>query len=231
MIKLRTHLRMILALLLVMSGAIGVSTAASADAAGMGTSTPTAAVAEATWTPIVTLPVGSGDGQIAYQFHVEGGIDRGPQALAVAPDGTIYLLDSVQRRVHAIANGAVRNTLAMPFVTYPKDILATADNLYILDDDNRVLRVSYSGELLQEYKLPPGLASHQVYRLVSRPNGKVFLWTAYYREFDLERLPASVDLEAGVWQKDRRGRGIQSPGGDQWIGEAGALTSGQLVTS
>jgi hypothetical protein len=230
MIKLRTRLRMVLALLLVMSGAAGIGRAAAPDTAGTVTSMPTAAAAEATWTPIVTLPVGNADGQIAYQFNVEGAIDRGPQALSVAQDGTIYLLDSVQRRVIVIANGAVRNTITMPFVTYPKDILATTDNLYILDDNNRILQVSYAGELAHEYKLPPGLASHQVYRMVSRPNGKVSLWTAFYRVFELDRLPATVDLEAGVWQKDRRGRGIQSPGGDRWIGEAGDLTFGQLVT-
>jgi hypothetical protein len=153
---------------------------------------------EATWTPIVTLPVGNGDGQIAYQFDVEGAIARGPQAFAVGPDNTIYVLDSVQRRVHAIAGGVVQKTIPIPSSVYPHEILAAADSLYILDDDNRVLQVSYTGELTLEYKLPPGLASHQMYRLLSRPNGKVLLWKAYYRMFDLDRLPTSVDLEAGV---------------------------------
>ncbi|MFL5802231.1 MAG: pre-peptidase C-terminal domain-containing protein [Roseiflexaceae bacterium] len=231
MVELRTRLGLVFALLLVVSGATGIGMAAPASATQAETVVPMATAAEDNWTPIVTLPVGSGDGQIGYQLQVEGGIDRGPQALSVAPDGTIYLLDSVQQRVHVIAKRIVRETIALPFTTYPKDILATADGLYILDDDNRVLRVSLAGKPVQEYKLPPGLASHQVYRMVSGPKGKVSLWTANYHVFDLEQLPATVDLEAGAKKKDRHGRGIQSPSGDQWIGEAGDLFSGQLVTS
>src|SRR5689334_16576176 len=104
MMKLHVRLGMILALLLILSGVARMVTAA-----------PSTPVIEATWTPIVTLPVGSGDGQIGYRFDVEGAGDLGPQALAAGPDGTIYVLDSVQQRVHVIANGAVRNTIAMPF--------------------------------------------------------------------------------------------------------------------
>jgi hypothetical protein len=218
----RTSIRLGLVFVLLFTTVIGLPNIGRATSQSLAT--------EATWTPIVTLPVGSDDGQIAYQLGVEGAIARGPQAFAVGPDHSIYVLDSVQRRVHVIAGGVVQKTISIPSAIYPREILATADSLYILDDDNRVLQVSYTGELTLEYKLPPGLASHQVYRLLSRPNGKVLLWTAYYRMFDLDRLPASIDLEAGVWQKERRGRGIQSPGGDLWIGEAADLTAGQLVT-
>ena len=47
---------------------------------------------------LVTLPWGSGEGQVGLARPVEG-LTRGPEALAVAPDGRIAVLDSVNRRV------------------------------------------------------------------------------------------------------------------------------------
>jgi hypothetical protein len=80
MTKLHVRFGMILALLLVVSGTANMTVAA-----------PSAPATEATWTPIVMLPVGSGDGQIGYRFKVEGAGNLGPQALAAGPDGTIYV--------------------------------------------------------------------------------------------------------------------------------------------
>ena len=151
----------------------------TAEAVGIST-----APGEAQWTPIISLPAGAGKGQVADELHVGGGSSRGPQALAFTPDGTIYLLDSVQRRVHAIAGGKVTKTVLLPFTFYPSDIVVTANGMYILDFGARgVLHVSYTGELINKYTLPPGLDG--IRRLYADPTGRVRFWAAYYREFDL----------------------------------------------
>ncbi len=218
------RLNLFIALALLFSMMPGVSaTAAKTD---------TASLSDARWIPIVTLPVGAGSGQVGYVLNVEGGANRGPQALSVAPDGRIYVLDSVQQRVHQIYNGQVERTISLPFTLYPLDILAMPQSMYILDSDHRILNVDYGGTLLRAYALPPGLLADQVYRLYNPPgSNRVVLWAANYRQFDLANLPSSVDLQAGVGIKDFSLSGIAAPNGQRWRGQLGGVTASNLSTT
>ncbi len=188
----------------------------------------------AQWTAIITLALGSGNGQVSYENPGGGGSMRGPQALGVAPDGVIYVLDSVNRRVHVITGGQVQSTLTVPTALYPRDILATTNYLYILDDNNRILELTNKGLLIREVALPPGLTTNQVYRLYNASldgrADRVRVWAANYREFDLDQLPSSVDLEVGVNEKDFHLSGITAPNGQRWMGQAGDMTASSLTT-
>lgn len=219
--KARTYLNLTLALLFLFSVGLQINTTAASDTLPE----------EAEWTPIITLAVGTGAGQVAYDLEVEGGTKRGPQAFSVAPNGNIYLLDSIQQRVHVIVRGRVDSTILLPFTLYAKDIVATARGMYILDANERVLHVSYRGELIREYPLPLGLPHFSVHRLSSNASGKVMIWASKYREFDLENLPASVDLEEGVAEKDFRLSGITAPNRQRWFGELDGLGSHSILTT
>ncbi len=84
--------------------------------------------------PLVTLPWGDGDNQVGLCRPSEG-LTRGPEALAVAPDGRIAVLDSVNRRVLLLdAGGQVTGMFAVA-LTEPRFLAVDDDRLYVLDND------------------------------------------------------------------------------------------------
>ncbi len=83
---------------------------------------------------LVTLPWGSGDGEVGLAHSTEG-LTRGPEALAVAPDGRIAVLDSVNRRV-VMLDSEGRYVGAAPVALAEPRFLAVDNNrLYVLDCD------------------------------------------------------------------------------------------------
>ena len=103
----RTPRRLIGPLIAVVVVAVIVAAALTARAVAAGSDRPAATSAiiriPALKTPsvgvhLVTLPWGSGPGAVGLARPLDG-LARGPEALAVAPDGRIAILDSVNRRV------------------------------------------------------------------------------------------------------------------------------------
>ncbi len=101
------------------------------------------------------LSWGKGDSQVGL-MNVKEGLTRGPEALAVAPDGRVAVLDSVNSRLVLLDPagqplGTVKLALAQP------RFLAVDDQtLYVLDCDaeRTLLAYSWSGDLLSESPLP-----------------------------------------------------------------------------
>ena len=122
----------------------------SAEEAG-----PALAAAEATGSPattedslLVTLPWGSGAGEVGLAEPGEG-LTRGPEALAIAPDGRIAVLDSVNGRVVLLdALGKVVGTIPVPLAE-PRFLAVNDDLLYVLDcdADRRLLTLDWSGAI------------------------------------------------------------------------------------
>lgn len=106
-------------------------------------------------TILATLPWGSGDGQVGLRFPSEG-LVRGPEAVAVAPDGRIAILDSVNRRLVLLdTRGHSTGTLPVPLAE-PRFLAATDDCLYVLDCDcdARLVSLSWRGDNRSECDLP-----------------------------------------------------------------------------
>jgi hypothetical protein len=103
-------------------------------------------------------------------------------------------------------------------------------SLTILDDSNRVLRYSAKGQLLAEYALPAGMKSEQVQHLAGS-GGKVKLWAQNSHEFDLEALPAAVDLAESSQAKTGKGLGpgIAAPDRKIVVAAYGLFGSARLV--
>lgn len=173
---------------------------------------------EAQWSLVATLTLGSNPGEIGYALHNEGGSARGPQALAVGPNGDLNILDSVNRRVIVVGAGSIQS-IEIPAAQYGRELLVTRDAIYVLDDDNRVLQFAHDGSLTRAVALPDGMPTYEVFRLAESQSGKVQLWVGGYQVFDLNALPAQVDLEASQLSKDHTRRGVASPLGQRWIGE------------
>ncbi len=195
------------------TGLFGVARAA----VGVAATTPSNAV----WDVVATIGVGNGAKEIGYSPSSEGGIARGPQALSLAPDGTLYLLDSVHRQIDVVQNGGVARTISVDSV-YPREILATASELYVLDDSNRVIVLDSSGTLDRKISLPPRLPTNEVYRLVQDANGTIQVWADGYQQFPLSALPQNLDVRAVAENEAIGNRGVTSPTGKKW---AGALIS------
>ncbi|MBC7294041.1 MAG: hypothetical protein H5T84_08085 [Thermoleophilia bacterium] len=104
---------------------------------------------------LVTLPWGSGEGQVGLQAPTEG-LARGPEALAVAPDGRIAILDEVNSRVVMLdAAGRYQGTAKIDLCA-PRFLAVDNDRLYVLDADvdHRLLVLDWSGTFVSAYALP-----------------------------------------------------------------------------
>ena len=140
--------------------AAAAATTASATAATPVTSTvpqgqgpgPTALSKGST---LVLLPWGSGPGQVGLLRPVEG-LAQGPQSLAIAPDGRIAILDSVNHRILELdGKGTVTGSVAVP-LTEPRFLAVTADRLFVLDcdTDRRLLVFDWAGQAVDSISVP-----------------------------------------------------------------------------
>ena len=95
---------------------------------------------------LAILPWGSGPGAVGLAKSLEG-LARGPEALAVAPDGRIAILDSVNRRVVTLdSSGTFLAALPLE-LSAPRFIAVDNDNIHVLDadDDRRLVSLDWQG--------------------------------------------------------------------------------------
>ena len=104
---------------------------------------------------LATLPWGSGDGQVGLASPTEG-LVCGPEALAVAPDGRVAVLDSVNRRVLVLAvDGTVTGTISLS-LQEPRFLAVSNTRIYVLDcdADQRLVQMSWNGTSYGTLSLP-----------------------------------------------------------------------------
>jgi len=104
---------------------------------------------------LVTLPWGRGLGEVGLADTTEG-LSRGPEALAVAPDGRIAILDSVSGRL-LLLDPSGKPFLSIPVPLDAPRFLAVDDNrLHVLDCDSKrqMITFAWNGETLGVIDLP-----------------------------------------------------------------------------
>ena len=150
---------------------------------------------------LVTLPWGDGPGQVGLQRPSEG-LSRGPEALAVAPDGLVALLDSVNHRIMLLSSAGEPLLTIHVNVPEPRFLAVDAQRIYALDCDSahRVLGWDRTGGLVldRSVTLP---ADQPVTALIARDGG-VFVETGHERVYPLAELvprnrPTAVTGELG----------------------------------
>jgi hypothetical protein len=145
---------------------------------------------------IFTLPWGAGPGEAGLQAPLEG-LARGPQALAVAPDGIIYVLDSVNRRLLTLSPaGEVLRTTAVP-LNDARFLATSASADYVLDADcdRRLLAFDKEGHQALELDLPP--LDGPVTALQVRGN-RVFVEVLHERVYELAVGPGRGPVLSAV---------------------------------
>lgn len=106
---------------------------------------------------LVMLPWGSGPGAVGLARPLEG-LARGPEALAVAPDGRIAILDSVNRRVVTLdSSGAFLAALPIE-LSAPRFLAADDATIHVLDadEDCRFVSLDWQGTALGQSNLEAG---------------------------------------------------------------------------
>jgi len=125
------------------------------------TATPAASMPEAqdfrasTGALLVTMPWGDGPGQVGIVRPAEG-LSRGPEALAVAADGRIAVLDSVNKRVVCLdAAGNFLSAFPLPLAE-PRFVAVDSTAIYALDcdTDRALVTLSWQGEIVAIVTLP-----------------------------------------------------------------------------
>jgi len=135
--------------------------------AGAGTQPPESpgqpdSAADKTGSPVVSegvllfsLPWGKGEGQVGLARPTDG-LTRGPESLAVAPDGCIVVLDSVNKRLVLLDEAGHRiGTIAIPLAE-PRFLAVDDRVLYVLDcdADRQILAFAWDGTVSNRLPLP-----------------------------------------------------------------------------
>jgi len=68
--------------------------------------------------PIIELPIGDGEGEIGYIIVEVGGFNSGPEDFTILPDGTIMILDCVNKRILSFRD----NKLTESFMNWLKKV-------------------------------------------------------------------------------------------------------------
>lgn len=113
------------------------------------------------WTLAGELPVGTGAGKVPYDFGE--GEPQGPDSFAVDSQGTIFILDSLERSIEILHEGRYLGTIDLSFTTEPGDLVVGSDDtLYVLDrgtDPLVVYQLEVNGKIIASYPLKGALGA------------------------------------------------------------------------
>jgi hypothetical protein len=104
---------------------------------------------------LVTLPWGHEAGEVGLVQPAEG-LTRGPEALAVAPDGRIAILDSVNARVVVLAaDGSFSGALPVS-LSQPRFLAVDNGSIYVLDadTDRQLICLDWQGAQVHAAQIP-----------------------------------------------------------------------------
>lgn len=175
----------------------------------------TAPAETAAGSPLFTLPWGDGPGQVGLVKRADEE-SRGPEALAVTPDGRVAVLDSVNSRLLLLAPGGDLLATAPLDVAAPRFLAVDNDRVLVLDADDslRLLTCSWSGERLADVSVGP--FDEPVTALLVDSQGQPLIETNH----DLVAGPADFGPGRSA-QAEARGRPAKT-------GAPGAAVSGRM---
>ncbi|MBI3649155.1 MAG: hypothetical protein HY240_10475 [Actinobacteria bacterium] len=119
---------------------------------------------------LLRLPYGEGDGRVGRAGTAPDELPQGPSSFDVGPDGSIYVVDWVNRRIQVFSpRGRFARSIPLP-AARPMDLAVAQDGrLYLstLGLDATAYEVSGTGRVLGRYPVAYGVAA----RVSSAPDG------------------------------------------------------------
>jgi hypothetical protein len=168
---------------------------------------------------LARLPWGEGSGSVGLREAHEG-LTSGPQALAVALDGRVAVLDTINRRVVCLsADGIPEAHLALP-LQEPRFLAVTNDRLYVLDadTDRTLVELDWMGRVLAEHRVPD---TELPISAIFVDSGTIQIETGHNNMFEL--TPArSPGRAAGLQEGHAQGRPLPDPARNARGAAAGA---------
>ena len=163
---------------------------------------------------LAMLPWGAGLGSVGLARPLEG-LARGPEALAVAPDGRIAILDSVNRRVVTLdSSGAFLAALPIDLST-PRFIAADDATIHVLDadEDRRLVSLDWQGTVLEQRNLQArdtpvtGLFARETQAYVEWGHSSVAAVRPGERSFSAAQPGRPLGPRGGAYAQARHTRG------------------------
>jgi hypothetical protein len=93
---------------------------------------------------VAQFPAGAGPQELGIQDRklME---PQGPNAIAALADGSLAILDTVNRRVAIVRGSKIERTISLPGAVYPTDLQEAGGHLYVLDGGgNQILEIGES---------------------------------------------------------------------------------------
>jgi hypothetical protein len=148
---------------------------------------------------VATLPYGAGDGEVGRAGGRAGEAVSGPSSFDVGPDGSVWVVDWVNRRLEVLsAQGTYRRAFPVPDGV-PMDLAVTSTGgayLAGLGTDARVTELDVAGKTVGRYPIGFGVSA----RISATPTGpRVFVGPAQWVAVSMQAgVPMSAESQAAA---------------------------------
>lgn len=137
---------------------------------------------------VLTVGVGSGEGELGYSDTMKGG-GSGPEAFTVTGDEMIYICDNMNKRVNVFENGAFAYEIETPYISYVRSMVVSQELIYLMDyDAGMIYELEAEGDVRREISLPEGMDKLSMEKLYVRGDGTVWLYNYHAGSYCVDDL-------------------------------------------
>lgn len=128
---------------------------------------------QAVFETVLTINIGSGEQEAGYTPEIEGIANDGPSSFTLDDDKNIYILDTLNKKIMVFKNAKWEGNIDISYTEHGRDILFANESLYLLDEPNKVYKLSLDGTVQDIYDLPDGIEAYMVERLSIDAKGEI----------------------------------------------------------
>lgn len=146
---------------------------------------------------MLEVDIGDDLKQVGYSPKVEGVANDGPQSFAIDRN-FLYILDTLNKKILVFDNFIWLKSIDISVCSYARDILASDNKLYILDETNVIITMDTSGKILEIKNLPEEIETYQVTKTSLNKDGNVMLYCGGYEYIENDSewdLVEGIDVE------------------------------------
>lgn len=128
---------------------------------------------------LMRLPIGNGNGLLAYTPDVPEFEKRGPKSFAVDHNGNLYILDTIDHQIEIFdKDGHSQSTLTLPENKEYFDIELAHPSIFVMNESGEILEYQ-TGEIANQYKVP-------AYQVIGLFNDQDHVYVRYWDGTEIE---------------------------------------------